>query len=244
MKASQTIFPLDRDHCLILTNLEYAQDHEAPPLDKRTFPRNFRTSMVRTDAFARLRRLDAGEVRQINRVIKARARRHIAAGCEKWLDPELGDNAPWSELRGVLLPPERALFGFGGEMYAKFQDGSVHYQDSFGRTEKESDFLKKEVVETGLGPGDACGRGSGMSFKSCCRPLPAKLRPSWSERGIRERNMMLYRGVTKILGLDQGRAWLDIRRSISATSGGAALPTSGTQSGTHTCMEVVDVTVE
>jgi hypothetical protein len=31
---------------------------------------------------------------------------------------------------------------------------------------------------------------------------------------------------------------------ISATSGGAPLPTSGTQSGTHTCMEVVDVTVE
>lgn len=31
---------------------------------------------------------------------------------------------------------------------------------------------------------------------------------------------------------------------ISATSGGAAIATSGTQSGTHTCMEVVDVTVE
>ena len=31
---------------------------------------------------------------------------------------------------------------------------------------------------------------------------------------------------------------------ISATSGGAALPTSGSQSGTHTCLEVVDVTVE
>lgn len=31
---------------------------------------------------------------------------------------------------------------------------------------------------------------------------------------------------------------------ISATSGGAAIGTSGTQSGTHTCFEVVDVTVE
>lgn len=31
---------------------------------------------------------------------------------------------------------------------------------------------------------------------------------------------------------------------ISATSGGAAIATSGTQSGTHTCLEVVDVTAE
>lgn len=31
---------------------------------------------------------------------------------------------------------------------------------------------------------------------------------------------------------------------ISATSGGSAIGTSGTQSGTHTCFEVVDVTVE
>lgn len=215
LKASQTIFPLDRDHCLILTNLEYAQDHEAQPLEKRTFPRNFRTSMVRTDAFARLRRLDAGEVRRINRIIKARARRYIAAGRDEWLDPEIDDHASWSELRGVLVPPERALFGFGGEMYAKFQDGSVHYQDSFGRTEKENDFLKKVVSESDLRPGDACGCGSGQSFKSCCRPLPAKLRPSWSERGIRERNMSLFRGVTNILGLDQGRDWLDIRKGIT-----------------------------
>lgn len=214
-KASQTIYPLDRDHCLILTNLEYAKDSGASPLEKRTFARNFRTSMVRTDAFARLRRLDADEVRRINRVIKARARRFIAAGREEWLDPETGDDAPWLELRGVLRPPEEALFGFGGEMYARFEDGSVHYQDSFGRTEKESDFLKKDVVEKDLRPGDACGCGSGMNFKSCCRPLPVKLRPSWSERGIRERNLMLYRGITNILGLDEDRDWLDIRRSIT-----------------------------
>lgn len=215
LKASQTIYPLDRDHCLILTNLEYAKDPDAPPLEKRTFPRSFHTSMVRTDAFARLRQLNPHEVGRINRIIKGRARRFIAAGREEWLDPELGDEAEWSELRGVLRPPERALFHFGGEMYAKFEDGTVHYQDSFGRTEKESDFLKKEVSEKDLRPGDACGCGSGMKFKSCCRPLPAKLRPTWGERGIRERNLMLYRAITNILGLDQGRDWLDIRRSIT-----------------------------
>lgn len=215
LKASQTIYPLDRDHCLILTNLEFAKNEGVTATEKRTFPRNFRTSMVRTDAFPRLRRLKSDEVRQINRIIKARAHRYIAAGREEWLDPEVGDTAQWSDLRGVLRPPEEALFGFGGEMYAKFEDGSVHYQDSFGRTERNSDFLRKEVSESDLQPGDACGCGSGMSFKGCCKPRPAHLRPTWSERGIRERNLMLYSGVMDILGLNKGRDWLEVRRGIT-----------------------------
>lgn len=215
LKASQTIYPLDRDHCLILTNLEYAKDENAPPAEKRTFARNFRTSMVRTDKFPRLRCLTAEEVRQINRIVKARARRFVAAGREEWLDPEQGDEAPWSELRHVLRPPEKALFGFGGEMFAKFEDGSVHYQDQFGRTEKSSDFLTKEVAQRGLKLGDACGCGSGRSFKECCKPLPVALRPTWSERGIRERNMMLYRGITTILGMREGLDWLAVRRGIT-----------------------------
>lgn len=215
LKASQTIFPLDRNHCLILTNLEYAKDEGAVPTEKRTFARNFRTSMVRTDAFPRLRRLDNDEVSRINRVIKARANRYVAAGREEWLDPEAGDATPWSELRGVFRPPERALFGLGGEMYAKFEDGSVHYQDQFGRTEKENEYLKKTVVEADLRPGDPCGCGSGTAFKACCKPLPAHLRPSWRTRGIRERNLTLHRAITEILGLDKGRDWLEVRRSIT-----------------------------
>jgi hypothetical protein len=51
LKASQTIFPLSRDFCLVLTNLEYANDPTAKPLEKRTFARNFRTTMVRNDTF-------------------------------------------------------------------------------------------------------------------------------------------------------------------------------------------------
>lgn len=215
LKATQTIYPLDRDHCLILTNLEYAKDEEAAPTEKRTFARNFRSSMVRTDAFPRLRRLGDDDVRKINHVIKARARRFVAAGREEWLDPEVGDEARWSDLRGVLRPPERALFGFGGEIFAKFDDGSVHYQDQFGRTEQANDFLTKHVDEKSMRPGQVCGCGSGMAFKNCCAPLPASLRPSWTTRSIRERNLMLYRGITDILGLDKGCDWLEVRRAIT-----------------------------
>jgi len=75
LKGSQTIFPLNRDFCLILTNLEYAQDHSANPLEKRTFAGNYRSSMVRTDAFIRTRKLTSEEVIRINRVLKSRAKR-------------------------------------------------------------------------------------------------------------------------------------------------------------------------
>src|SRR5665811_1074811 len=144
LKASQTIFPLNRNFCLILTNLEYARHPAASPLDKRTFARNFRNSMVRTDAFIRTRKLASREVARINFIIKSRARRYIAAGRKEWLFPQESVSEPWGELRKTLLPPENELWRFGGEMFAKFEDGHVYYQDEFGRTEQQRDFLKKE----------------------------------------------------------------------------------------------------
>ena len=144
LKASQTIFPLNRNFCLILTNLEYACDPSTSPLDKRTFARNYRSSMVRTDTFIRTRRLSNQEVARINYVLKARARRHVAAGRKEWLYPEKSVSEPWGELRTTLLPPKDELWHFGGEMFAKFEDGHVYYQDEFGRTEQPRDFLKDD----------------------------------------------------------------------------------------------------
>lgn len=171
LRASQTIFPLNRDLCLILTNLEYARDSLTTPLDKRTFARNYRNSMVRTDAFIRKRKLSSHEVAQVNYIVKARARRYIAAGRKEWLYPEKIVSEPWSDLRQTLFPPKDNLWGFGGEMYAKFESGHVHYQDEFGRTEKPRDFLKKDSPTKPLRPGDLCGCGSGRPFKVCCKPI-------------------------------------------------------------------------
>lgn len=215
LKGSQTIYPLDRDNCLILTNFEYAKDKDAAPLEKRTFARNFRTSLTRTDTFARTRRLSADDVRRINRVIKARARRYVAAGREEWLDPEVGDVTPWDSLREVLRPPKETLWRFGGELFAGFEDGHVYYQDAFGRTEKASDFLKKPPPKVALSSHDDCGCGSGMSFGTCCQPLPQQLRPTWTEIGIRERNLILCRGIEEILGLDKGLDWLGVSTTAS-----------------------------
>jgi hypothetical protein len=215
LKASQTIFPLTRNFCLILTNLEYARDPSTSPLDKRTFARNYRNSMVRTDAFIRTRKLSSQEVARINFVLKAQARRYIAAGRKEWLHPEERVSEPWGELRTTLLPPKDELWHFGGELFAKFKDGHVHYQDEFGRTEKQRDFLKKDPPIRPLRPGDLCGCGFGLLFKACCKSKPIALRPTWNEPSIRERNLMLYNGIVNVLALEQGKDWTRVRRDLT-----------------------------
>ena len=205
MRGSQTIYPMDRDHCLILTNLEYAKDPSIGPLEKRTFARNYRQSLTRIDAFIRTRKLDAQEVAQINFIMKKRARRFIGAGRKEWLYPEKTVTQPWSELRKTLLPPKGGMFHFGGEMFVKYESGDVHYQDEFGRTEKPREFLIKKAPEKPLRPGDYCGCGRGKSFKECCQSKPEALRPAWNEKSIRERNLMLQNGIVNVLELSPER---------------------------------------
>ncbi|WP_316196487.1 DUF4238 domain-containing protein [Bradyrhizobium sp. SZCCHNS3053] len=214
LKASQTIFPLSRDYCLVFTNLEYANDPATGPLDKRTFARNYRNSMARTDAFIRTRKLSVREIAQINYVLKARAHRYVAAGRKEWLFPEKTITETWAELRETLLPPKEQLWHFGGEIFARFESGDAYYQDQFGRTEKERDFLKKQPANNPR-PGDWCGCGSGRRFNGCCELKPTSLRPTWTEASIRERNMMLYNGLVNVLGLEPDKDWVTVRRELT-----------------------------
>jgi hypothetical protein len=100
-------------------------------------------------------------------------------------------------------------------MFVKFEDGHVHYQDEFGRTEKQRDFLNKEPPTSPLRPGDLCGCGSGLPFKSCCQSKPIALRPTWSEPSIRERNIMLLNGIVNVLGLEPDKDWTQVRRDLT-----------------------------
>lgn len=215
LKGSQTIFPLNRDFCLILTNLEYAQDPTANPLEKRTFARNYHDTLVKADALIRERKLSAEQVCRINYVLKKRARRFIAAGKEEWLHPERLVRCNWVDVKDTLSPPKNSLWGFGGEMYVRYESGDVRYQDEFGRSEKPWDFLAKEVDEKALRPASACGCGSGKRFRDCCKDRPVELRPSWKERSIRERNLFLQMAIVKELDLNSGKTWVEIRSALT-----------------------------
>lgn len=214
-KATQTIYPLNRDYCLILSNLEYTKERQlSDPRRKRTNARNFRSSLIRTDAFIRTRRLSDLEVSQINYILKARANRYIAAGQEAWLYPERTVTGDWSALRTTLLPKDE-LWRFGGEIYVGYEDGSSSYQDEFGRSEPPSEHLTKPVAEESPRSKDYCGCGSGKTFRDCCKGRPIELRPSWTELSIRERNIIHARAISKIIGLTDGKDWTEARRGLT-----------------------------
>ncbi|GAB7228657.1 hypothetical protein VrSk94_23450 [Vibrio rotiferianus] len=216
LKGSQTIFPLDKNRCLILTNLEYAQDPEnANPTEQRTNANRMRRSMVNTIEFINTRKLTADDVTKINHIIKSRSKESVAAGKEEWLYPERSITGDWAELRHVLQPPKNELYRYGGEIYAHFEDGSVHYQDAFGRTTPPNEFLNKDIDEAQLGRNDLCGCGSGRKYKNCCRDVPQELRTTWSVASIRERHLMFCNCIRDVLGLDSGKTWLDVRRELS-----------------------------
>lgn len=215
LKGTQTIFPLNRDFCLILTNLEYAKDHSTEPLKKRTFAGNYRNSLVRTDSFIRTRKLTSEEVVRVNRVIKSGAKRYIAAGKEEWLYPEIKSAEPWPDLRMLFVPPSDGILFMGGDMFVRLQNNDVYFQDSFGRTEHERDFLKKAPLSTPPRARDLCGCGSGRRFGNCCNLKSVALRPTWKELSIRERNLMLFTGISNILGINDVRDWVTIRKEIN-----------------------------
>lgn len=214
LRGSQTLFPLGPDHLLILTNLEYAKDPEAHPVAKRTFARNYHSSMVSTTAFIKSRYLTEDQVSEINFVIKTRANRYVAGHRREDLFPEKVVSKPWTDLRATLLPPKGELYNFGGEIIARFADGNLHYQDEFGRTEKPKEWLLKPEPKLPPKPRAYCPCGSGQSFANCCRDKPARLRMSWTQKSPRERNMMFMGALTQLFELNS-KDWDSVRRDMT-----------------------------
>lgn len=213
--GSQTVFVLDPDNCLILTHLEYAKHPDRATLTaSRTNARYRGQGLARTDAFIRTRKLEREEVIGINYLLKSRARRYVAAADKEWLYPELSFTGGCTDIAKILLPRDD-LWQFGGEIHVGYTDGSIHYQDAFGRTSGSHKYLQKKRRSTVTGPNDPCGCGSGHKFKQCCKTLPETERPSWDVYGIRERNLMFCRAVKEILGMQSGKTWDDVRRELS-----------------------------
>ena len=213
--GTQTIFAFDANTCLILTHLEYARNPWVANLTTpRTHARYRGSSIVRTDAFIRTRKLSRHEVVAINHLLKNRARRFLAASNRDWLFPERSFTGAWSNIAQVLLPKDD-LWRFGGEIYVGHANGKSSYQDAFGRTSGAHEYLRREARGADPHPNDRCGCGSGRKFKCCCQNLPPEDRPTWEFYSIRERNLMFCRAVQDILGLKAGKSWQDVQRDIS-----------------------------
>ena len=214
--GTQTIFPLDAEHCLILSHLDYANRLAGLALlADRQNARHLGRTLVRTDAWIRSRSLSREQVVTINYLLKTRARKHVAAPVQDWLYPEKEYAGDWSEIGEVLRPPANELWHFGGEMYVGYEDGSTDYQDPYGRTSGSHEYLKKTPQSAPIEDGAECGCGSGCSFAACCKDIPEAHRPTWSVASIRERNLMFIGKVNNILGLDSGKSWNDVRAELN-----------------------------
>lgn len=216
MKATQTIFPLDCNRCLILTNLDYARNPDLS--DPKAFRPNanpFRPTLARMDNTICKRELREDEVAKINFIIKLRAKQFLAAENKEWLYPEKVVRCSWREMGKVLLPPDDELYHYGGEVFGKYEDGTYFYHDQYGRTQKEASYLKKEPTQGKVGPNAPCPCGSGKKYKKCYRDKPEDERPSSLERSIRERNLKFFEILVNILGFDEKKDWSAIRRELT-----------------------------
>lgn len=122
--GTRTLFPLDREHCLCITNLQYVRNPKVNPLKVRENPRYYGQGMFDLRKVQRGREIDENEVIAINHVLKTHATRYVAATTEEWLYPERRLKEKfWSKLGGpyFLRPDPRkvsfttAIFSGGGK---------------------------------------------------------------------------------------------------------------------------------
>ena len=216
LNGTQTVFPLDSDHCLILTNLEYAQDPTGVDLlAPRQNARYSGQTIARTDTMIRSRMLTPDEVVAINSLLKSRSRQYLAAYKDAWLFPENLGPVGWKDIGEVLLPPRDLISQFSGQMFIRNKDGSKYYQDAFGRTDRSHYILKKKAPSTAITASDLCACGSGRTYKECCIDLASDERPPWDVYSIRDRNLILCNAVVDILDLNDEADWEDVRRNLS-----------------------------
>lgn len=214
--GTQTLFPLDANHLLILTHVPYAKDPSSVELTaKRTNARYFGHTMLRTDALIRGRRFDTEAVIAVNAWLKARAHRYIAAGDRDWLYPERTARVDAATLARLLLPLEKDLWRHGGEIYIGYKDGTVGYRDAYGRTSHEYEFVAKAPLAAPPGPEDQCPCGAKAVFGACCGKLPPWERPPWDVLSLRERNLGFLRAIGGVLELTEEDSWQKVQRTLS-----------------------------
>lgn len=153
LKGTRTIFPLDLNHCAILTNLEYARS-PIKATEPRTNPRFFDDTIIKYDDIIRERYLDKQQVLAINYILKTRAHRYIAAAEKEWLYPErFLKRKDWRGLDKVFISEAKNfnLLGRGGEIFVGGNDGKlIVTQDEYGRkpkSQKEWDEKERHAQE-------------------------------------------------------------------------------------------------
>jgi hypothetical protein len=140
--ATHTIFPLSLEKILILTNLSWVKNPYQSEVGVRPNPNPFRGALFNATSIQVMRYLSERELREINFIIKSRARRYIGAGREDWLFPEkYVSKADWYKFgNGYLLMPDPRAVYLGGDVFIRYKDGNSTAFDPYGRRPWQSGF--------------------------------------------------------------------------------------------------------
>lgn len=143
--GSHTLFPLDLNKILILTNLSYVRNPYQSPLRTRPNPNFFRTTLFNFMQIQINRILSEIEVNEINYIIKQRAHRYIAAGKKEWLFPEEKIPKKRWDCYGdeYLLMPDPRSVTFSTETIIGYENDRSDSYDAYGRKPGHTDYDDK-----------------------------------------------------------------------------------------------------
>jgi hypothetical protein len=133
-RGTRVIFPLDSNHCLLISHFEHANDPKrSGARQQRRNARAYDQTLLTYLDVHRTRELSAPQVATVNYVIKKRATRYVAGGCADWLSPEAVVGEPrWSEIDATLQYDGFARKLASGETITSYTDDSVEFYNEFG----------------------------------------------------------------------------------------------------------------
>jgi hypothetical protein len=149
LSGTHTLFPLQPNKLLIMTNLSWVRHPYGNPVKKRPNPSPLRPAIFNFTSIQTGRSLSTQEVAQINYIIKQRAYRYIAAHEKDWLYPEkiLGRQQWDSFGKNYLLMPDPRSVTFSSEILMGFNDGSSDAYDEYGRKPWDPSYLDESRKE-------------------------------------------------------------------------------------------------
>jgi hypothetical protein len=135
LNGTHTLFPLEREKLLVLTNLSWVRNPYKGALSRRPNPNPFRNATFNFNQIQSLRTMRDEEVASVNYIIKRRAHRYIAAVDPEWLYPEKLIGEPrWDRVGGpyFLMPDPRSV-EFSTGTFVRYSSGHVEALDEYGR---------------------------------------------------------------------------------------------------------------
>ena len=139
LQGTRTIFPIDSDHCIIITHKQYARKPGKFKARKhRINARYFDSTLINYHDFINERSFSEKMVATVNFILKSRADRYIASSNPEWLYPEkFLKNTDWSSFVKIFISKSSKLFGENVEIFLGGKNGElIATQDEYGRKPK------------------------------------------------------------------------------------------------------------